>query len=210
MRAGIGTGCNFRSLYNGLSAGLQRQMCFASVRLGLYDSVKTLYQQLLDGTTMPVWSSCNALSICLEIMHGGEVSRADGEQALCVETSGWLLIEIKQVMSSPTWQPALPDLQVTVAAAWTLALVWQQVWQRAPWPFCLPSLQMSWRCGSRHSSGRMDVATSPHYRHTELSPLRKVLGGFGKVWLKLLPLLSFQFYLSAFYHIYKKETFGEA
>ncbi|KDR13776.1 mitochondrial uncoupling protein 2-like [Zootermopsis nevadensis] len=38
-----------RSLYNGLSAGLQRQMCFASVRLGLYDSVKTLYQQLLDG-----------------------------------------------------------------------------------------------------------------------------------------------------------------
>ncbi|XP_069671964.1 dicarboxylate carrier UCP2-like [Periplaneta americana] len=38
-----------RSLYNGLAAGLQRQMCFASVRLGLYDSVKTLYQQLLDG-----------------------------------------------------------------------------------------------------------------------------------------------------------------
>lgn len=38
-----------RSLYNGLSAGLQRQMCFASVRLGLYDSVKTVYQPLLDG-----------------------------------------------------------------------------------------------------------------------------------------------------------------
>ncbi|PNF35520.1 Mitochondrial uncoupling protein 2 [Cryptotermes secundus] len=38
-----------RSLYSGLSAGLQRQMCFASVRLGLYDSVKSLYQQLLDG-----------------------------------------------------------------------------------------------------------------------------------------------------------------
>lgn len=40
-----------RSLYNGLSAGLQRQMCFASVRLGLYDSVKSLYQQLLDGNS---------------------------------------------------------------------------------------------------------------------------------------------------------------
>ncbi|KAF4532665.1 hypothetical protein B566_EDAN002900 [Ephemera danica] len=38
-----------RSLYNGLSAGLQRQMCFASVRLGLYDSTKALYQRLLDG-----------------------------------------------------------------------------------------------------------------------------------------------------------------
>lgn len=36
-----------RSLYNGLSAGLQRQMVFASVRLGLYDSVKGTYQKLL-------------------------------------------------------------------------------------------------------------------------------------------------------------------
>lgn len=36
-----------RALYNGLSAGLQRQMCFASVRLGLYDSVKNMYQDVL-------------------------------------------------------------------------------------------------------------------------------------------------------------------
>lgn len=32
-----------RSLYNGLAAGLQRQMSFASIRIGLYDSVKQLY-----------------------------------------------------------------------------------------------------------------------------------------------------------------------
>lgn len=32
-----------RSLYNGLVAGLQRQMSFASVRIGLYDSVKQFY-----------------------------------------------------------------------------------------------------------------------------------------------------------------------
>jgi len=32
-----------RSLYNGLVAGLQRQMSFASVRIGLYDSVKAFY-----------------------------------------------------------------------------------------------------------------------------------------------------------------------
>ena len=32
-----------RSLYNGLVAGLQRQMCFASVRIGLYDNVKNFY-----------------------------------------------------------------------------------------------------------------------------------------------------------------------
>jgi len=40
-----------RSLYNGLSAGLQRQMCFASVRIGLYDNVKGLYTDILtDGS----------------------------------------------------------------------------------------------------------------------------------------------------------------
>ncbi|XP_047609517.1 mitochondrial uncoupling protein 3 isoform X2 [Phacochoerus africanus] len=32
-----------RSPYNGLVAGLQRQMSFASIRIGLYDSVKQLY-----------------------------------------------------------------------------------------------------------------------------------------------------------------------
>ncbi|XP_069366346.1 dicarboxylate carrier UCP2-like [Paralichthys olivaceus] len=32
-----------RSLYNGLVAGLQRQMSFASVRIGLYDSMKQFY-----------------------------------------------------------------------------------------------------------------------------------------------------------------------
>lgn len=37
-----------RSLYNGLSAGLQRQMVFASVRLGMYDSVKATYQQIFN------------------------------------------------------------------------------------------------------------------------------------------------------------------
>lgn len=32
-----------RSLYNGLVAGLHRQMSFASVRIGLYDSMKQVY-----------------------------------------------------------------------------------------------------------------------------------------------------------------------
>ncbi|XP_066585237.1 dicarboxylate carrier UCP2-like [Prorops nasuta] len=38
-----------RSLYGGLSAGLQRQMCFASIRLGLYDTVKSFYAGIIDG-----------------------------------------------------------------------------------------------------------------------------------------------------------------
>ncbi|KAM9818591.1 mitochondrial brown fat uncoupling protein 1 [Syngnathus typhle] len=32
-----------RALYNGLVAGLQRQLCFASVRIGLYDNVRDFY-----------------------------------------------------------------------------------------------------------------------------------------------------------------------
>lgn len=36
----------FRTLYSGLSAGLQRQMCFSSIRLGLYDTVKTFYASI--------------------------------------------------------------------------------------------------------------------------------------------------------------------
>jgi len=43
----------FRALYNGLCAGLQRQMCFAGIRIGLYDSIKSLYQQQLDGNEVP-------------------------------------------------------------------------------------------------------------------------------------------------------------
>ncbi|XP_023237641.1 mitochondrial uncoupling protein 2-like [Centruroides sculpturatus] len=34
------------SVYNGLCAGLQRQMCFASIRIGMYDTVKTYYSDL--------------------------------------------------------------------------------------------------------------------------------------------------------------------
>uniref|UniRef100_UPI00398F5327 dicarboxylate carrier UCP2-like n=1 Tax=Pristiophorus japonicus TaxID=55135 RepID=UPI00398F5327 len=37
-----------RSLYNGLVAGLQRQMSFASVRIGFYDSVKQFYSSGSD------------------------------------------------------------------------------------------------------------------------------------------------------------------
>ncbi|GFY73431.1 mitochondrial uncoupling protein 2 [Trichonephila inaurata madagascariensis] len=42
-----------KSLYNGLTAGLQRQMCFASVRIGLYDSVKNQYSALASGSIPP-------------------------------------------------------------------------------------------------------------------------------------------------------------
>ncbi|XP_071941656.1 putative mitochondrial transporter UCP3 [Antedon mediterranea] len=40
-----------RGMYNGLVAGLQRQACFASVRIGLYDSVKQFYTDAAGGKT---------------------------------------------------------------------------------------------------------------------------------------------------------------
>ncbi|XP_053564710.1 mitochondrial uncoupling protein 2-like [Bombina bombina] len=48
------------SLYNGLVAGLQRQMSFASVRIGLYDSVKQYYCRKSDYSGI----SCRLLAGC--------------------------------------------------------------------------------------------------------------------------------------------------
>ncbi|KAM4603698.1 mitochondrial brown fat uncoupling protein 1 [Polymixia lowei] len=41
-----------RSLYNGLVAGLQRQLCFASIRIGLYDNVKNFYTGGTDNASV--------------------------------------------------------------------------------------------------------------------------------------------------------------
>jgi hypothetical protein len=35
----------FRALYNGLVAGLQRQMAFSAIRIGAYETVKAFYQE---------------------------------------------------------------------------------------------------------------------------------------------------------------------
>uniref|UniRef100_A0A8C1NMP6 Dicarboxylate carrier UCP2 n=1 Tax=Cyprinus carpio TaxID=7962 RepID=A0A8C1NMP6_CYPCA len=43
-----------RSLYNGLVAGLQRQMAFASIRIGLYDNVKSFYTRGKDNPNVGI------------------------------------------------------------------------------------------------------------------------------------------------------------
>lgn len=63
-----------KALYNGLVAGLQRQMCFASIRIGLYDSIKLLYLQTLNGGRNSANKSTNAsisVRICAGITTGG-------------------------------------------------------------------------------------------------------------------------------------------
>ncbi|XP_018333477.1 mitochondrial uncoupling protein 2 [Agrilus planipennis] len=60
-----------RSLYSGLSAGLQRQMCFASVRIGLYDTFKTFYQRLLDGNSKSTGNMNIGSRVAAGITTGG-------------------------------------------------------------------------------------------------------------------------------------------
>ncbi|XP_017164149.1 mitochondrial uncoupling protein 3-like isoform X3 [Poecilia reticulata] len=54
------------SLYSGLAAGLQRQMSFASVRIGLYDSVKQFYTKGSDRTGPNI--ARNAIVNCTELV----------------------------------------------------------------------------------------------------------------------------------------------
>ncbi|XP_066476023.1 putative mitochondrial transporter UCP3 isoform X3 [Tiliqua scincoides] len=56
-----------RSLYNGLVAGLQRQMSFASIRIGLYDSVKQFYTPKGSDRTLPNITR-NAIVNCGELV----------------------------------------------------------------------------------------------------------------------------------------------
>lgn len=64
----------FRSLFNGLSAGLQRQVCFSSIRLGFYDSVKDFYMKLLyddphqAGLNVPVRVAAGLTTGCMCVL----------------------------------------------------------------------------------------------------------------------------------------------
>ncbi|KAF7993516.1 hypothetical protein HCN44_010111 [Aphidius gifuensis] len=53
-----------KSLYGGLSAGLQRQMCFASVRIGLYDTVKVFYTDIVEGKKKSLSGAMN-FGVCI-------------------------------------------------------------------------------------------------------------------------------------------------
>ncbi|XP_070761430.1 dicarboxylate carrier UCP2-like isoform X2 [Enoplosus armatus] len=58
-----------RSLYSGLVAGLQRQMSFASIRIGLYDSMKQFYTMGSDnagiGTRLLAGCTTGAMAVAL-------------------------------------------------------------------------------------------------------------------------------------------------
>ena len=67
-----------RSLYNGLVAGLQRQMSFASVRIGLYDSMKQFYTRGTESEFRCVALTRSHPSACLDLTNKHAASQALG------------------------------------------------------------------------------------------------------------------------------------
>ncbi|CAB1348959.1 unnamed protein product [Coregonus sp. 'balchen'] len=79
-----------RSLYNGLVAGLQRQMSFASVRIGLYDSMKQFYTRGTDnagiGSRLMAGCTTGAMAVAfaqptdvVKVRFQAQIRGAEGE-----------------------------------------------------------------------------------------------------------------------------------
>ncbi|KAM3937513.1 mitochondrial brown fat uncoupling protein 1 [Leptodactylus fuscus] len=64
-----------RSLYNGLVAGLQRQMSFASIRIGLYDTVKLFYTNGKEkaGIVTRILAGCTTGALAVTIAQPTDV-----------------------------------------------------------------------------------------------------------------------------------------
>ncbi|XP_070834901.1 mitochondrial brown fat uncoupling protein 1 isoform X1 [Chaetodon auriga] len=64
-----------RSLYNGLVAGLQRQLCFASIRIGLYDNVKNFYTGGKDnpGVLVRILAGCTTGAMAVSFAQPTDV-----------------------------------------------------------------------------------------------------------------------------------------
>ncbi|XP_022625802.1 mitochondrial uncoupling protein 2-like [Seriola dumerili] len=64
-----------KSLYNGLVAGLQRQVCFASIRIGLYDNVKNFYTGGKDnaGVLVRILAGCTTGAMAVSFAQPTDV-----------------------------------------------------------------------------------------------------------------------------------------
>ncbi|KAL0182922.1 hypothetical protein M9458_022297, partial [Cirrhinus mrigala] len=69
-----------RSLYNGLVAGLQRQMSFASVRIGLYDSMKQFYTRGSENANIVtrLLAGCTTGAMAVAFAQPTDVVKSDG------------------------------------------------------------------------------------------------------------------------------------
>uniref|UniRef100_A0A8C9V9P7 Dicarboxylate carrier UCP2 n=1 Tax=Scleropages formosus TaxID=113540 RepID=A0A8C9V9P7_SCLFO len=64
-----------RSLYNGLVAGLHRQMAFASIRIGFYDNVKQFYTRGKEnpGVTVRILAGCTTGAMAVSVAQPTDV-----------------------------------------------------------------------------------------------------------------------------------------
>ncbi|XP_044046494.1 mitochondrial brown fat uncoupling protein 1 [Siniperca chuatsi] len=64
-----------KSVYNGLVAGLQRQVCFASIRIGLYDNVKDFYTGGKDnpGVLVRILAGCTTGAMAVSFAQPTDV-----------------------------------------------------------------------------------------------------------------------------------------
>lgn len=74
-----------KSLYNGLVAGLQRQVCFASIRIGLYDNVKNFYTGGKDSKWLEYFKSTLRFLVVNFLIHNisGSLEIAGKLRYLC-------------------------------------------------------------------------------------------------------------------------------
>ncbi|XP_047449778.1 mitochondrial uncoupling protein 2-like [Mugil cephalus] len=79
-----------RSLYSGLVAGLQRQMSFASVRIGLYDTMKQLYTRGSDnpGIGTRLLAGCTTGAMAVAFAQPTDVVKVRFQAQVCLPESG--------------------------------------------------------------------------------------------------------------------------
>ncbi|XP_074964036.1 putative mitochondrial transporter UCP3 isoform X1 [Phalacrocorax aristotelis] len=110
-----------RSLYSGLVAGLQRQMSFASIRIGLYDSVKQLYTpkgaestgltaRVLAGcTTGAVAVTCAQPTDVVKVRFQANVALPDGARRYNGTVDAYRTIAREEGVRG-LWRGALPNI----------------------------------------------------------------------------------------------------
>ena len=65
-----------RSLFKGLNAGIQRQICFCGIRIGLYDTVRRFYGDTSEGkpkVLVKILASCTTASTAVLLFQPTEV-----------------------------------------------------------------------------------------------------------------------------------------
>ncbi|KAM8905125.1 dicarboxylate carrier UCP2-like isoform 2-T2 [Spinachia spinachia] len=78
------------SLYNGLVAGLHRQMGFASVRIGLYDTMKQFYTNGSDnaGIGARLLAGCSTGAMAVAVAQPTDVVKIRFQAQVCLPASG--------------------------------------------------------------------------------------------------------------------------